>query len=68
MTEAVPGGSVRFQEELDRSFGELEGVDKMIEKCKRSKRIIEGIVPVSVGGVFCKGIESERLAKIAQGM
>jgi len=40
----------------------------MVEKGERSKRIIEGIVPVSIGGVFGKGIETERSAKIAQGM
>ena len=44
----------------------MEIINKMIEKGERSKRIIEGIVPVSVGGVFCEGIETERLAKIAQ--
>jgi len=66
VTEAVPDGSVRFQKELNRSIGELEIIYKMIEKSERSKCVIEGIVPVSVGGVFCEGIETERLAKIAQ--
>ena len=68
MTEAVPGSGVRFKENGDRLVSEIEFGDKVLEKGEGGKRIIQGIVPVAVGGVVGEAMESERSAEIAERM
>lgn len=40
----------------------------MLEKGERGKRIVEGIVPMTAGGVFGEIGEAEGEAKVAEGL
>ena len=40
MSEAVPGGSVGFEENGDRLVGQIEFRDKVLEKGERGKHIV----------------------------
>lgn len=68
MTEAVPGGGVRFKENGDRLVRQTEFGNKVLEKGEGGKRIIQGIVPIAVGGVIGEICNFESGAEIAEGV
>ena len=64
----MPSGGVWFEEDLDGGIGEVEFRDKVLEKGEGGKGIVEGIVPISIGGVSGKVGEAEGGAEVAEGV
>lgn len=49
-------------------IGQIEFGDKVLEKRERGKRIVEGIVPIPVGGMGGEFGQAQRGAEVAKGM